>query len=254
MSRLTLHLFGAPQIALDGERVNGFVTRKAQALLIYLANTGAVHTRDRLAGLFWPDRPDKSAKNNLRRTLPNLRKLVGSHLAIDTQTISLAPETDYWLDVDAFTDVFSTSVGPKAMMTMPLEELATKTKLYQGEFLQGFYVPALPEFEQWVLMEREHLRALAIRALVVLADRYRQVGDVDSGLATTRRLLELEPWYEAAHQQQMLLLARSGRRGAALAQYRTYCALMANEFGAEPSLEMRSYYERIKAGELDIMD
>lgn len=253
MSRLTLHLLGTPQIALDGKRVSGFVTRKAQALLIYLAHTGTVHTRDRLAGLFWPDMPDESAKNNLRRTLPNLRKLVGSHLAIDTQTVSLAKETDYWLDVKAFKETFSTSGDPMALMTIPLEELAAKTRLYQGDFLQGFYVSGLPEFEQWMLLEREHLRELVIRAMVVLADRYMQVGEIDSGLVTTRRLLDLEPWYEAAHQQQMLLLAHSGRRGAALAQYETCCTLLADEFGAEPSMEMRAYYERIKAGELDII-
>ncbi len=46
-------------------------------------------------------------------------------------------------------------------------------------------------------------------------------GMYDAGLRHTVRALELDPLWEEAHRQQMQLLAASGQRSAALAQYET---------------------------------
>ncbi|MCB0126585.1 MAG: NACHT domain-containing protein, partial [Caldilineaceae bacterium] len=130
--------------------------------------------------------------------------------------------------------------------TMPLEQLERKAELYRGEFLHGFDIPDVPEFEEWLVLERESLRQQAIHILTALAGRYLQLENYKAGLTVTRRLLEIEPWYEIAHQQQMLLLAMSGQRTAALAQYETCCAVLRTEFDAEPSAEMIAQYNRIK--------
>lgn len=60
------------------------------------------------------------------------------------------------------------------------------------------------------------------------------------------RLLALDPWREEAHRQMMRLLARSGQRSAALAQYETCRRLLAQELGVEPSPETTALYERIR--------
>ncbi len=54
MSRLELSLLGSPRIELDGSVVE-VDTRKATALLAYLAVTGEAHRRDALAALLWPE-------------------------------------------------------------------------------------------------------------------------------------------------------------------------------------------------------
>lgn len=250
MPALTLQLLGTPQIFEDGEPVNGFITSKAQALFLYVATTQTLHTRGALAGLFWPDMPELNAKSNLRRTLPNLRKLVGSHLAISNQTMVFKRDKSYWLDVEEFTSAFG-SISNQQLATMPLDKLAAQSALYRSEFLHGFQVQGLAEFEQWVLIQREHLRELAIRALTILASRYAENGAIEEGLVTTRKLLALEPWSEIAHYQQMMLLARSGNRAQALSQYNICRTLLMEEFDAEPSAQMQLQYERIKSNGFD---
>jgi DNA-binding SARP family transcriptional activator len=54
MSELALFLLGSPRIVLDGMTVDAD-TRKAIALLTYLAVTQQQHSRDVLATLLWPD-------------------------------------------------------------------------------------------------------------------------------------------------------------------------------------------------------
>ena len=60
----------------------------------------------------------------------------------------------------------------------------------------------------------------------------------------------MDPLREEAYQQLMLILALSGRRSEALAQYDTCCRVLAETLGIEPEAETRALYERIRDGEL----
>ncbi len=54
MSVLRLNVLGPPEAFHDGSRLT-FALRKAQALLLYLAVEGGLHSRSKLAALLWPD-------------------------------------------------------------------------------------------------------------------------------------------------------------------------------------------------------
>ncbi len=83
MALLTLRLLGSPLVEIDGEPPT-FDTRKALALLAYLALTGRRQRRDSLAGLLWPEYSQDRARAALRRTLSVLRREVGEdHLDTD---------------------------------------------------------------------------------------------------------------------------------------------------------------------------
>src|SRR5512137_3036106 len=75
MTRLVVRLLGGYRVELDGEAVYDFRTDKARALLAYLVvEADRPHRRETLAGLLWPDRPDKAARANLRQALCFLRQ------------------------------------------------------------------------------------------------------------------------------------------------------------------------------------
>ena len=65
---LAVAVLGAPRIERDGPLVR-FDTRKAVALLGYLAIDGRPHRRETLAALLWPDADETRARSALRRTL-----------------------------------------------------------------------------------------------------------------------------------------------------------------------------------------
>jgi WD40 repeat protein/DNA-binding SARP family transcriptional activator len=241
---LTLKLLGSPQISLDGQPLTHFISRKAQALLIYIAMTGKLHSREMLAELFWQNMPSRQSLKNLRTVLPNLRQQVGSHLIITRQTIEFNRACSYRLDVEALQAI---AAHPKTANLQVLSEAVTQ---YQGDFLEGFYVPDAPEFENWALMERERLRELAIDGLHNLAEQYLQQQNYTAGLTITRKLLALDPWRETAHQQQMIFFACTGQRRAAQAQYEACRQILANEFDVEPMAETIGLYERICSGDI----
>ena len=102
MSHLSLSLLGPPQIETDNKFIE-LETRKAMALLVYLAVTKQPHSRDALATLLWPKYDQSSALAYLRRILSMLNRALGEDwLVIDRETAGLNPDAGLWLDVDVF--------------------------------------------------------------------------------------------------------------------------------------------------------
>jgi len=65
-------------------------TRKASALLIYLAIEAQPRSRDAIATLLWPEYDQTRARAALRRTLSVLHKALGGHyLTIERERLAL---------------------------------------------------------------------------------------------------------------------------------------------------------------------
>jgi len=245
IGELQMRLLGGLRLDRDGAPLTGFVSNKAPALLAYLAVTRRPHSRDALATLFWGDLPDADAKNNLRQALTNLRRVVEPNLIITRDTLEFNAETPYFLDVTAFERSLKQPIGLPPDQV--LARLQAAVDLYRGEFLEGVFVRDAPEFEEWALTQRTHLRDLALQAFHALTELCLTRGEYAHVIDYAARLLALDPWREEAHRQLMLAHVRSGQPSAALAQYEVCRKVMRQEFNAEPSAETSALNERIRA-------
>jgi hypothetical protein len=106
MSQLQLLLLGTP-IVKHGEHILAFSTRKALALLVYLAVEGGTHTRKTLSESFWPGLDAEHGRAALRATLLELRKLLErchepgerAHLQVERDTLGIAQGSQPILDL-----------------------------------------------------------------------------------------------------------------------------------------------------------
>ena len=252
---LRLKLLGKPHASEDGTAIATFVYNKALALLCYLATTGRPHSREALAGLLWGEMTDDHARANLRKILLYLRKAVPEHTVIARQTVAFNCESPHWLDVEVFeSKLRSLPSGdePAVLNEMDARVLEETVELYGGDFLEGFYVHDAPAFEEWVLIQRERLRKLALYALHSLARYNTARGYYAAGIDYTARLLALEPWQEEFHQQMMLLLALSGQRSGSLHQYEVCRNILSRELGVEPSADTVLLFQQVQAGKVTI--
>jgi DNA-binding SARP family transcriptional activator/predicted ATPase len=240
---LCLRFLGTVQVERAGEPVRGFRSRKALALLGYLAMQGQPAPRECLAGLFWEDQPEARGRANLSWVLNRIYTLLPGCLQADRHTVGFCYLANYWLDIDVFLELEARGDAGS---------LAAAVDLYRGEFLEGLYLEDCSEFELWLVGERERWRQRVAGALGKLVVNHSQRGDYDQGLHFARRLLVLEPWREEAHCQVMRLLAWSGQRTAALAQYETCRRVLAEELGVEPAAETEWLYEQIRSDGLRI--
>ena len=227
---LHLKLLGRPEINLGDVPLADRLPTKSQALLYYLAVTAQPQPRSTVATLLWGDLAEHAARANLRKALLRLRPSLEGYLTLDRHSLALKLDHDaMWVDVVAFETHLA-----EATPTLELGSLQRAVDLYRGDFLQGFYVRRAPDFEAWQLAEQNRLREQVIQALYRLSDLYREQDQIGQSINAARRLLSLEPWREGAHRQLILLLARTGQRSAALAQFEACRQVLADELSVEP--------------------
>lgn len=250
---LKIRLLGGCEFEFQGTTLR-LETAKTRALLAYLALQRSPQSRAKLIGLFWGDMPENNARANLRHTLWNLRTqlaVTGTPpiITADSQTAAFNPQSAYLLDVEEFEKLLKTENAFPSQETPDRQRddlLRVALDLYRGDFLDGLYFEGTPAIEEWIVIERERLRALAMQALQRLISHHLSWGEYEAGVAYARRLLTMEPWQEEAHRQLMRLLMLSNQRSAALAQYDICRRILAEELGVEPSPEIQLLYESIR--------
>lgn len=247
MARLSISLLGPFHVSLDGRTLSGFESNKVRALLAYLAvESGRPHARDSLATLLWPNYLNRSAVNNLRSVLANLRHVIGDSsatppfLIISRDTIQFNSTADYELDVDAF----------RSATTCSMREADTLLATYRGNFLEGFALPDNEVFEEWLQGRREQLRREMLEALDWLAARALQQSGYSEAAAHARRQLEMDNLRESSHRQLIRALALLGQRTEALVQFELCSHLLREELDVEPSAETRALAEQIARGDI----
>jgi predicted ATPase/DNA-binding SARP family transcriptional activator len=237
MTALDIRLLGALRVERDGQAVSGFRSLKTQALLAYLVASERPLAREHLSGLLWGNSPAAEALGHLRRALHNLSTLLPRCLTADRYTIVFVAGTERQVDLRTFQTL--ERQGDRTA-------LAHSADLYRGPFLEGLYLDDCPEFETWLLAERERWQQAIARVLGRLVTEHELRGDYEAALDFASRLVELDPWREEAQRHKMLLLARTGQFSAALRQYDACRRVLADELGVAPSPETVALGERLR--------
>ncbi|MBN1137829.1 MAG: AAA family ATPase, partial [Anaerolineae bacterium] len=224
------HLLGELRLTWHNDPLPTIPSRTARSLLAYLLTyRGQPHTRDLLAGTFWPELPDATARRRLSQALWCIRSALDPHpvLLTESNTVQWNPDLPLWLDVEEFTRHNAHGTDSRQEAFLHYERCV---ELYQGEFLAGYY-------EDWAIPERERLWELFLGALEQLVENYKRRGEYRQALAWARRLAREDPWREEAHREAMRLYHLLGRDEDALKQFETCRQILAQELDAEPSPE-----------------
>jgi DNA-binding SARP family transcriptional activator/predicted ATPase len=269
MAHLALKLFGSYRISLDGITIDSQESDKGRALLAYLAvEREAPHTREKLVGLFWPEQDEQHARGNLSQALYQLRCALGdrpvtgnspraedvvSHepfLLVTAQELQLNSKGDIETDVSQF--LGSVAACKKHIHPLYslcddcLEHYQNAARLYTGDFLDGFFLPKNLAFEEWVTIQREQLHLEVMAALEQLVGAFVRQGDLDKALGYARRMVQLDELGEAGNQHVLRLLAMLDRREEAMAHYVSFHHTLAVQMGAEPGVDAKTLYQRIR--------
>jgi len=237
---LEVRLLGAFEVKRDGKPV-AISSRPAQGLFAYLVLTaGTAHRREKLAGLLWPDSTEEGARDYLRHALWKIRKAIepasskgksDSYIRADDIHVRFNPESKYSLDAATIRNIGDNTSS---------RELMEALSLYEGELLPGYY-------EDWVLLEREHLQAVyeqkMARLLALLQDEGRWLDILKWGEQWISFGQKPEPAYRAL----MNAHAAKGDMSKVAATYER-CIKSLKEFGIEPSEQTKELYENLKSG------
>jgi DNA-binding SARP family transcriptional activator/TolB-like protein len=242
-TRLEIGVMGGLSLALKGVPIV-LPNRKARALIAYLALApSASYSRERLAGLFWPDSGDARARSSLRTTLHELRKALHAHgcraLRDGQEEVSVARDL---IEVDFENVLTAIEAG-----SLPDNLLSGS---HAAPLLLAGYEDLSEDFRLWL----EQLRADAQGRLARALER----GYNDPALAPRqrRRMAEvafsLDRIDEAACRALMHLAAEGGEIGVALRAYASLYDALGVELDMEPSDATQALVAAIKSGLLGV--
>jgi DNA-binding SARP family transcriptional activator len=239
MPTLQVYLLGTLDMRCDGQPLPKPPTLKSQSLLAYLVlHRDRAQNRERLAGIFWGDRPERKARRSLTTALWHIRRCLpeAGYLLSEPQTVQFDPHAALWLDVDEFESHAAHD---------DLARLESAAALYEGDFVDGFY-------DDWIITVRYRLDTLFCDVLTRLMVGQEAAGKQEEALSTALRLLDLDPLREDAHRLVMRVFCRVGQRPAALEQYRRCQETAQRELSAGPMVETTELYRAILDGHFEV--
>ena len=239
MGLLQLNLLGGFELCSASSAVVRLPTRKAEALLAYVAaESPQVHSRESLAALLWGRVSDQSALASLRQALSLIGKACAPGVLVVTHRSVAVSSEAIRIDLATFEAVCE---------KRDVDSLQQAADLYRGELLEGMAI-AEPAFEDWLAGARIRSRERVIRILAQLAALRQARGEPELALQASLRLVQIDPLAEAGHRSLMCLYAQQGRRAAALRQYQVCVNVLQRELGTEPELPTRQLYNDLVRG------
>jgi TolB-like protein/DNA-binding SARP family transcriptional activator len=222
---------GEIEVVRGGESVTLPPSRKARALLAYLAVTRRAHRRDRLCSMFWDIVDDprgalRSSLSVLRPIVngPQRRRIVAEHDSVRFDG------SDVQIDLLAVRRALTPGVNGAST-----EELERAAASFRGEFAEGLDLSNCPDFRAWCMAEREEVRRLQVLILKTLIERHATAPE--AALPHARALVGVDAAEASAHITFLRLLVASGRQREAKDQREVSLRLL-GETSADAAREL----------------
>ncbi len=231
---LEVRLLGQFHVRLDDEEIE-ISSQAARALMAYLViYDSRKHLIDTLVGLFWADSSPDIGRKYLRNAISILQDVLGTDPLTGTDYIS-ADRTGVWINpkTEINTDV-KTILKPLAG-SPTIQVLSEELSYYGGNLLPGFS-------EDWVLLEREKLKAAFNRKIELLLDLLVIEKRWNEVMEWAERWIAIEKTPEAAFRAIMIAHASQGQGFLVDEDYKRCEKALLNKSGIPPSeLTSRTY-------------
>lgn len=222
---VTLALLNGFELRFAARAVS--VPPSAQRLLALLALHERPLLRPHVAGTLWLDTPEERASANLRSSLWRLNRPGRKLVEATGLQLCLAPgvRVDAREAAALAHRLLAASDGADGV------EADIDPGLLTGELLPGWY-------DDWVLIEREHLRQLSLYALEALGERLLLAARIGEALEAALAAIAMEPLRESAHRLLIRIHLTEGNASEAIRQFDLCRRLFREELGLEPTPQL----------------
>ena len=200
----------------------------AQRLLAFVALRERPVLRAYAAETLWLESTGDRACGSLRSALWRLRRPGYELIHVSAGRLQLEP----WVVVDVRELVgWARTVldAPDAVDELPMANELGDAAL--GDLLPDWY-------DDWLVLERERLRELRVRALERVCERLTVIGSFGQAIEAGLAAVHAEPLRESAHRCLIGVYLAEGNQAEALRAYRVYRDLLRAQLALNPSARM----------------
>ena len=246
LAPLFICILGSFRLVKNGKTIN-IRGGKVETLLTTLALQPeyCVH-RERLLHALWPDADISLASQSLHTLIHGIKRQVSDALGGATPIIhsegsySLNKEAGVHTDFGAFQALVDSGTKQQG-----LGDLASAARHYM-QAIDLYRSEPCPAADIQSIVQREQVKGQYLSALAELSKYHFSVGNYDTCLKMSFRLLEGDPCREDAHRLAMLCYLNKGQRSQALRHYYVCVQILQSEFNTAPELSTTQLFDQIR--------
>jgi len=236
---VAISTLGGFRVAREGVpiEIGDWGSRKARDLVKFLvARRGAPVVREEVSELLWPEETDRSARR-LSVLLSTIRGVFDPGKAWPAEYFVAADHDSIWLvrehvEIDVERFLAEAFEGKRLLASGHSDKgaavLAQAAARYLGDFC------ADDPYADWAAGPRELARHTFVETARQLGELAEEDGEHGEALRHRLRILDVDPYDEAAHLDLIRSLRLQRRHGEARRAYRTYCDRLA-ELDVDPA-------------------
>ncbi|HEX6806886.1 MAG TPA: tetratricopeptide repeat protein [Gemmatimonadaceae bacterium] len=190
--------------------------------------------RDRAMALLWPERDSPNARRLLNLAVHVLRGVLGDNAIASTGDGLLFDPSCVACDLH------------ELRSAMSRQEPERVAELYGGPLLDGFHLDDSTEFSYWLDERRVELSHAYIGALLAIAARQEQSGEVHARVGTCRRLVAADPHSGVHAQALMHALEAAGDHAGAIQHASEHANRLRVDLDLEPDPGVVALAERLR--------
>jgi DNA-binding SARP family transcriptional activator len=222
-----LSLLSAFELTWGGDRV--LLPVPAQRVLAFVALRERPVLRTYAAEKLWLDSSEEHACGSLRTALWRLRR-PGFEL-VDVTSGRLRLASQVVVDVRTMVAWARCVLDAAPGFSGELPNVSDLGDAVFGDLLPDWY-------DDWLVVERERLRELRVRALERVCEGLTAVGSFGQAIEAGLAAVDAEPLRESAHRCLIGVYLAEGNQAEALRGYRLYRDLLHHELALQPSERM----------------
>jgi two-component SAPR family response regulator len=233
---------GHLEVQMDGRDILNleWESEKSKELFLLLLSHERPLRRDEIVAALWPESGGGRASSAFHSTLYRVRRALHTECVVELDgAYALNPSGTFLYDVREFEG----AVEKVRRMTEDdpsyVDTLRKAIDLYRGPF-----APTIES--EWADARRRSLEQGFLEIAVKLADRLLQQEDYAGAGQACQRLLEYDPYNEAAFYKLMKAHAASGDHEGALRAYRRYSEVLEIDLGEKPGQAIVQLYSEIR--------
>jgi DNA-binding SARP family transcriptional activator len=243
-------LLGPFEVIREGSNVTPSAPKLRQVLALLAVHANRVVRTDQLIEELWEDRPPLSATTTLQTYVYQLRKLFSWRVGEEPGVTLRTSPGGYMLGLpaDALDSQRFEHLAEQGQLALAAGDHAKASEIL-GEAQRLWRGRALTSVDAGPVL---HVQAVRLEELHKVVVEQRLDADLRLGrhlglIGELRTLVSQQPTHEGFQAKLMLALYRSGRRSEALAVFQHSRAILNDELGLEPSMDLQRLHRAILA-------